>query len=71
MLAFGAASEAELVAIIRRCSVLPVQFYAVPRFFELGVSASNVGHEVDGFALVPCAARATATRCGRPSGRST
>jgi exopolysaccharide biosynthesis polyprenyl glycosylphosphotransferase len=53
VLAFGAASEAELVAAIRRCSVLPVQFYTVPRFFELGVTAANVGYEVDGFALVP------------------
>ena len=53
VLAFGAASEAELVTAIRRCSVLPVQFYTVPRFFELGVTAANVGHEVDGFALVP------------------
>jgi len=53
VLAFGAASEAELVTAIRRCSVLPVQFYTVPRFFELGLTASNVGHEVDGFALVP------------------
>ena len=53
VLAFGAASESELVTIVRRCSVLPVQFYAVPRFFELGVSSANVGHELDGFALVP------------------
>jgi exopolysaccharide biosynthesis polyprenyl glycosylphosphotransferase len=53
VLAFGAASEAELVAAVRKASVLPVQFYTVPRFFELGVSAANVGHEVDGFALVP------------------
>jgi exopolysaccharide biosynthesis polyprenyl glycosylphosphotransferase len=53
VLAFGAASEVELVSAVRKCSVLPVQFYAVPRFFELGLTASTIGHEVDGFALVP------------------
>lgn len=53
VLAFGAASETELVSYVRRCSVLPVQFYAVPRFFELGVSADQVGRELEGFALVP------------------
>ena len=53
VLAFGAASEAELVGIIRRCSAIDVQFYAVPRLFELGVSAEFVGHEVDGLPLVP------------------
>jgi exopolysaccharide biosynthesis polyprenyl glycosylphosphotransferase len=53
VLAFGAASEVELVSYIRNCSVLPVQFYAVPRFFELGVSTGSMGREVDGFALMP------------------
>jgi len=53
VLAFGAAGENELVGIIRRCSALDVQFYAVPRLFELGVSADDVGHEVDGLPLVP------------------
>jgi len=53
VLAFGAASEEELVGYVRRCSLLPVQFYAVPRFFELGVSNDQVVREVDGFALVP------------------
>jgi exopolysaccharide biosynthesis polyprenyl glycosylphosphotransferase len=53
VLAFGAASETELVAYIRNCSILPVQFYAVPRFFELGVAQDQVAREVDGFALVP------------------
>src|SRR5690606_20402793 len=52
VLAFGAASETELVRIVRRCPD-GVQFYAVPRLFELGVSHENVGHEVDGLPLVP------------------
>jgi exopolysaccharide biosynthesis polyprenyl glycosylphosphotransferase len=53
VLAFGAAGEEELVSIIRRCQDTSVQFYAVPRLFELGVSHENVGHEVDGLPLVP------------------
>jgi exopolysaccharide biosynthesis polyprenyl glycosylphosphotransferase len=53
VLAFGKTPEEELVAEIRKCSMLRVQFYSVPRFFELGMSAGDVGHEVDGFALVP------------------
>ncbi len=53
VLAFGSASEEELVGYVRRCSLLPVQFYAVPRFFELGVANEHVAREVDGFALVP------------------
>jgi exopolysaccharide biosynthesis polyprenyl glycosylphosphotransferase len=53
VLAFGAADDPELVGIVRRCHELPVQFYAVPRLFELGVSAEDVGHEVSGLPLVP------------------
>lgn len=53
VLAFGAATDSELVTEVRRCAHLPVQFYTVPRFFELGVSPGDVGYEVDGFALVP------------------
>lgn len=53
ILAFGAAGEEELVGIIRSCADLDVQFYAVPRLFELGVSAEDVGHEVAGLPLVP------------------
>ena len=53
VLAFGAAGEEELVGIIRRCHDSSVQFYAVPRLFELGVSHEDVGHEVDGLPLVP------------------
>jgi exopolysaccharide biosynthesis polyprenyl glycosylphosphotransferase len=53
ILAFGAADDPELVSIVRRCHDLPVQFYAVPRLFELGVSAEDVGHEVSGLPLVP------------------
>jgi exopolysaccharide biosynthesis polyprenyl glycosylphosphotransferase len=53
ILAFGAAGEEELVGIIRRCQDRNVQFYAVPRLFELGVSAEDVGHEVAGLPLVP------------------
>ena len=49
VLAFGAASEEDLVGYVRECRDLPVQFYTVPRFFELG----STGHEVDGFPLVP------------------
>jgi exopolysaccharide biosynthesis polyprenyl glycosylphosphotransferase len=53
ILAFGAAGEEELVSIIRSCGDQMVQFYAVPRLFELGVSAEDVGHEVAGLPLVP------------------
>jgi len=53
ILAFGAVSDPELVSIIRRCQTRMVQFYAVPRLFELGVSAEDIGHEIDGLPLVP------------------
>ncbi len=53
ILAFGAAGEQELVGIVRRCQDKPVQFYAVPRLFELGISAEDVGHEIDGLPIVP------------------
>ena len=53
VLAFGSSSETELVSYIREAVDLPVTFYAVPRFFELGSSGCLVGHEVDGFALTP------------------
>jgi exopolysaccharide biosynthesis polyprenyl glycosylphosphotransferase len=53
ILAFGAADDPELVSIVRRCHDQCVQFYAVPRLFELGVSAEDVGHEVSGLPLVP------------------
>lgn len=55
VIAFGGTSEAELVDIVRRCHDLDVQFYVVPRLFELGVSAGNVGQEVDGLPLVKVA----------------
>lgn len=55
VIAFGAASEQELVAIVRRCHNTDVQFYVVPRLFELGVSAGEVGHEIDGLPLVKVA----------------
>lgn len=51
VIAFGGATEAELVAIVRRCRDLDVQFYVVPRLFELGISAGDLGHEVDGLPL--------------------
>jgi exopolysaccharide biosynthesis polyprenyl glycosylphosphotransferase len=53
ILAFGAADDPELVSIVRRCHDHSVQFYAVPRLFELGVSAEDVGHEISGLPLVP------------------
>ncbi len=53
VLAFGSSAEAELVGIIRRCVDTEVQFYAVPRLFELGISHDDIGHEVDGLPLVP------------------
>ncbi|UDY37703.1 sugar transferase [Dermatobacter hominis] len=61
VLAFGAASETELVRIVRRCHDDTVQFYAVPRLFELGVSHEDVGHEVDGLPLVPLRRPGTAS----------
>ncbi len=53
ILAFGAADDPELVGIVRRCHDLPVQFYAVPRLFELGVSADDICHELSGLPLIP------------------
>jgi exopolysaccharide biosynthesis polyprenyl glycosylphosphotransferase len=52
ILAFGAASDPELVGILRRCGHRMVNFYAVPRLFELGVSAEDMCHEIDGLPLV-------------------
>lgn len=53
VLAFGSSTESELVSYIRQAVDLPVTFYVVPRFFELGSSGCLVGHEVDGFSLTP------------------
>ncbi len=61
ILAFGAAGEEELVGIVRRCHDQAVQFYAVPRLFELGISAEHVGHEVAGLPIVPLRPAAAAT----------
>ena len=58
IIAFGGVSEQELVTIVRRCAGTGAQFYVVPRLFELGVSASEVGHEVDGLPLVKVSAPA-------------
>jgi len=53
VLAFGSAGEEELVSIIRRCQDRMVHFYAVPRLFELGLPAGDMGYEVSGLPLVP------------------
>lgn len=53
VIAFGSAGEHEIVEYVRDCGHLNVQFYAVPRFFELGALVRHVAHEVDGFALMP------------------
>lgn len=60
VLAFGAAEEEELVGIVRRCSDQIVQFWAVPRLFELGVSADTVGQELSGLPIVEVRRPATA-----------
>ena len=52
VIAFGGVPETELVGIVRQCRGLDVQFYVVPRLFELGISAGDLGHEVDGLPLV-------------------
>ncbi|MFV0316219.1 MAG: sugar transferase [Microthrixaceae bacterium] len=52
VIAFGGVPETELVSIVRRCHGLGVHFFVVPRLFELGVSAGDLGHEVDGLPLV-------------------
>lgn len=52
VIAFGGVPETELVGIVRQCRGLDVQFYVVPRLFELGISASDLGHEVDGLPLM-------------------
>jgi len=45
IVAFGTAREAELVPLLRACSVADVDVHVLPRFFELGVSAH--GHAVE------------------------
>lgn len=62
VLAFGSSAESELVAIIRRCMHPEVQFYAVPRLFELGISHEDIGHEVDGLPLIPLRQPGSAAR---------
>lgn len=52
VIAFGGVPETELVGIVRQCRGLDTQFYVVPRLFELGISAGDLGHEVDGLPLV-------------------
>jgi exopolysaccharide biosynthesis polyprenyl glycosylphosphotransferase len=53
VLAFGSAEDPELVTVIRRCDDPDVQFFVVPRMFELGISQTEVGHEIDGLPLIP------------------
>ncbi len=53
VLAFGSAEDPDLVNVIRRCDDDEVQFYVVPRMFELGISHDDIGHEVDGLPLIP------------------
>ena len=57
ILGYGAATEHEVVRYVRECQSMPVQFYTLPRFFELGVNTGDTGFEVDGFAV---------SRLGRP-----
>jgi exopolysaccharide biosynthesis polyprenyl glycosylphosphotransferase len=42
IVAFGAAREADLVAVLRAAAALPVAVYCVPRFFELRVPRERV-----------------------------
>ena len=42
IVAYGAAREAELVAVLRAAAALPVAVYCVPRFFELRVPRERV-----------------------------
>ncbi len=65
VIAFGGAAEEELVAIVRRCHDVDVQFYVVPRLFELGVSAGEVGHEIDGLPLVKVSCPGNSARTWR------
>lgn len=53
VLSFGGAPDPELVRYVRLCDHLPVQFYSVPRFFELGTNIDRRGFEIDGIAVVP------------------
>lgn len=69
ILAFGAASESELVRVVRRCHDASVHFYAVPRLFELGVSHDHVGHEIHGLPLVALRSPAERVR-HRPAKRA-
>ncbi len=61
VIAFGAATEIELVSIVRRCGDCDTSFWVVPRLFELGISRSDVGHEIDGLPLVKVQAACTAS----------
>ena len=53
ILAFGPTEETELVEIVRACDVPGVRFFALPRFFELGLHTSDVTADVRGFPLIP------------------
>jgi exopolysaccharide biosynthesis polyprenyl glycosylphosphotransferase len=64
VVAFGAMPAAEMVQILRGCDRLPVEFYVVPRFYELGVAPASFADDVWGIPLIRLRRPAL-----RPSGR--
>jgi len=52
VVAFGALPEAGMVQTLRDCGRLPVEFYVVPRFFELGVAPASFADDVWGIPLI-------------------
>ena len=42
IIAYGLVPETELVDVVRRCQLLDLDVWAVPRFFELGLGSSRV-----------------------------
>jgi exopolysaccharide biosynthesis polyprenyl glycosylphosphotransferase len=64
LVAFGIASEPELVPILRACDELGVKIYVVPRLFELGAQGAGMwSDELWSLPLVPLGHRAHSARC--------
>jgi exopolysaccharide biosynthesis polyprenyl glycosylphosphotransferase len=53
LVAYGVVSEIELVGVIRRCQLLDVDVWVIPRFFELGLSVPP--HDADEIWGIPVA----------------
>jgi exopolysaccharide biosynthesis polyprenyl glycosylphosphotransferase len=52
VVAYGGLREPKLISMLRACDRLPIEFYVVPRFFELGVAPGEATDDVWGIPLV-------------------